>query len=90
MVLILSCAIALGEFSFISPVIAQIKQESPDPVIPENIIQRSLPRQLKAIIRLAHTKLPPPTTTGTGRLTLEPLTNGIAWTMEVKIGRAHV
>jgi predicted aspartyl protease len=86
MVFVLSCAIALGEFSFISPVIAQVKQDLSQPLTTEKSTQRSLPRRLKAIIRLAHTKLPPPTTTGTGRVSLEPLQDGIAWTMDVKIG----
>lgn len=83
---ILGGAIALIELTLISPVIAQVKQDLAQPVITETITQRSLSRRLKAIIRLAHTKLPPPTTTGTGRLSLEPLKNGIAWTMDVKIG----
>ena len=83
---IVSCAIALTELTIISPVIAQVKQDLPQPVIAENITQRSLSRRLKAIIRLAHTKLPPPTTTGTGRLSLTPLKDGIAWTIDVKIG----
>ena len=83
---ILSFAIALTELTLISPVIAQVKQDLTHPVITEKINERSLPRRLKAIIRLAHTKLPPPTTTGTGRVSLEPLKDGIAWTMEVKIG----
>lgn len=83
---IVSCAVALTELTLISPVIAQVKQDLPNPVIPEKIPQRSLSRRLKAIIRLAHTKLPPPTTTGTGRLSLTPLKDGIAWTIDVKIG----
>jgi predicted aspartyl protease len=83
---IIGCAIALTELTLISPVIAQIKQDLPNPVTPEKITQRSLARRLKAIIRLAHTKLPPPTTTGTGRLSLEPLKDGIAWTIDIKIG----
>ena len=83
---IISCAIAFTELTLISPVIAQIKQDLPNSVIPEKITQRSLSRRLKAIIRLAHTKLPPPTTTGTGRLSLEPLQDGIAWTIDIKIG----
>ena len=83
---IISCAISFTELTLISPVIAQIKQDLPNSVIPEKITQRSLSRRLKAIIRLAHTKLPPPTTTGTGRLSLEPLQDGIAWTIDIKIG----
>ena len=86
---ILSFAIALTELTLISPVIAQVKQDLTHPVITEKINERSLPRRLKAIIRLAHTKLPPPTTTGTGRVSLEPLKDGIAWTMEVKLAIAQ-
>jgi hypothetical protein len=78
---IISCVIALTELTLISPVIAQVKQDLPQSVIKEKITQRSLSRRLKAIIRLAHTKLPPPTTTGTGRLSLTPLKDGIAWTI---------
>jgi predicted aspartyl protease len=83
--LILS-AIALAELTFIFPTIAQAKQDFDKPIATQKSTQKVRFRQLKAIIRLAHTKLPPPTATGTGRLALEPLKDGIAWTMNVKIG----
>lgn len=83
---ILSCAIALTELTLISPVIAQTRLDLLQSLTTEKSTPRSLSRRLKAIIRLAHTKLPPPTTTGTGRVSLEPLKDGIAWTIDVKIG----
>jgi len=76
----------LGEFTFISPIFAQTRLDLLQSVTTEKSTPRSLSRRLKAIIRLAHTKLPPPTTTGTGRLSLEPLQDGIAWTIDIKIG----
>ena len=83
---ILSCAIALAELTFISPIFAQTRLDLLQSVTTEKSTPRSLSRRLKAIIRLAHTKLPPPTTTGTGRVSLEPLKDGIAWTIDIKIG----
>ncbi len=47
---------------------------------------RSLSHQLNAIIRLTKTKLPTPRTTGQSVIPLIYLKDGIAWTMEVKVG----
>jgi hypothetical protein len=67
---LLLCAITLGAFFFISPIVAQVKPELSQPITTKKFNSRSHFRQLKAIIRLV----------------LASIKDVIAWTMNVKIG----
>ncbi|MEB3308654.1 MAG: aspartyl protease family protein [Snowella sp.] len=81
----LIAAIAWGGLAF-SPF--SFASANPQPLPTQQFSKtRSLSYRLKAIIRLTNTKLPSPRTTGQGIVPLNYLKDGIAWTVEVKVGQ---